>query len=73
MSNFLSRRLSQMARDRQLDLIDISLLHEFVGQGTPVNLRHTLDVFEHMHKGKRTRIIGKSATIYQYKNSSKVN
>ena len=73
MSNFVTRRLSQLARDRGFDLIDTSLLHDFVGQGTPANLRHTVDVFEHMHKGKRTRIIGKSAIIYQYKNSSKVN
>jgi hypothetical protein len=73
MNNFISRRLSQMARDRDFDLFDLIMMHEFVGQGTPVNLRHTLDVFEHMHKGKRTRIIGKSATIYPYKNYSKVN
>jgi len=73
MSNFISRRLSKMARERGFDLIDISLLHDFVGQGIPVNLRHVLDVFEHIHKGKRTRIIGESAIVYQYKNSSKVN
>ena len=67
MSNFISRRLSKMARDRGLDLIDISLLHDFVGNGIPVNLRHTLDVFEHMHKGKRTRILGKPADILELK------
>ena len=67
MSVFISRRLSKMARDRGLDLIDISLLHDFVGNGTPVNLRHTLDVFEHMHKGKRTRILGKPAEIIDLK------
>lgn len=67
MNNFISRRLSKMARDREFDLIDISLLHDFVGNGTPVNLRHTLDVFEHMHKGKRTRILGKPADILDLK------
>ena len=67
MNNFISRRLSAMARDRGFDLIDTSLLHEFVGSGTPVNLRHTLDVFEHMHKGKRTRILGKPADILELK------
>jgi hypothetical protein len=60
-----------MARDRKLDLIDISLLHEFVGQGIPRNLRHTLDMFEHIHKGKRTeRLIGESAIIYPFEISN---